>query len=275
MSEQFIIYQFGEPSGSLCVLQNLTLKVTPPMEFNDPFEFTPRMNHEFDAAIISEANIASAEAISGPPPADVEEIRANIGAYPPEVFRNAFAPHFAEFCRKAVREYSQKVTDGFGVICFSHSRQSILMWSHYARKHSGIAIGFDGNHGIFSPLLEVSYRPDRLLFDPTQPVGGQYDESFASELIRSKHEYWSYEEEARVMVRLSDLDPPTVGTGQPLYLMRIPREAIKSITLGMRCSDETEAKVREAVRENGIGAPIERAIPHDHEFKICFVPATA
>lgn len=274
MSDQSIIYQFGEPFGSLCVLKNLTLKVTPPREFNDPFEFTPRMSHEFDSAIISKENIASAAAISGPPPADVEKIRASIRAYPEEIGR-AFAPHFSELCRKTVRDYRQKVTDGFGVICFSHSRQSILMWSHYAAKHTGIVIGFDATHRVFSPLLEVSYRPDRLLFDPTQPVGGQYDEGFARELIRTKHKYWSYEEEARVMVRLSDLDPPTVGHEKQLYLMRIPRAAIKSITLGMRCSDKTEATVREAVKENGISVPIERTIPHDHEFEICFAPATA
>ena len=245
------------------------------MEFNDPFEFTPRMSHEFDSAIISKENIAAAAAISGSPPSDVEEIRASIRAYPPDEFRRAYAPHFAELCRKTVRDYCQKVTDGFGVICFSHSRQSILMWSHYAGKHTGIVIGFDATHAIFSPLLKVSYRPDRVLFDVTQLVGGQYDEAFTRELIRTKHEYWSYEEEARVMVRLSDLDPPTVSAGKQLYLMQIPSEAIKSITLGMRCSDETEAKVRDAVRKNGISAPIERAIPHDHEFKICFAPATA
>ncbi len=149
------------------------------------------------------------------------------------------------------------------------------MWSHYAAKHTGIVIGFDEKHKIFSPLLNVIYSPYRVLFDLTQPVGGQGDEAFTRELVCTKHEYWSYEEEARIMVRLSDLDPPKVADGKQLYLMRIPREAIKSITLGMRCSDETEEAVREAAKANEINVLIERAIPHDHEFEICFVPATA
>lgn len=185
------------------------LKATPPMEFNDPFEFAPRMSREFDFEILSEENIAAATAVSGPPPSNVEEIRAGIRANP-EAIRNAFAPYYAELCQKTVREYCQKITDGFGVICFSHSRRSILMWSHYAGKHTGIVIGFDATLRIFSPLLEVSYRPNRVLFDLMQLAGGEYDEAFADELIRTKHEYWKYEEEARVMVRLSDLDPPTL-----------------------------------------------------------------
>lgn len=30
-----------------------------------------------------------------------------------------------------------------GVICFSSSKNNILLWSHYANGHTGFAVGFD------------------------------------------------------------------------------------------------------------------------------------
>src|SRR5438093_1072440 len=106
------------------------------MDFNDPFEFTPRMNHDFNFDLLSEENIAAAAAVSGPPPANLGHLRASIRDNP-EKIQTAFAPVFAETCRKTIREFCRRVTDGFGVICFSYSRRSILMWSHYAAKHTG------------------------------------------------------------------------------------------------------------------------------------------
>jgi hypothetical protein len=90
-------------------------------------------------------------------------------------------------------------------------------------------------------------------------------------MISTKHANWSYEEETRLIVELSHLDPPTVGAeGKPLYLMQIRPELIKAISLGLRCSDKTEVGVREAVQKNNLAVTVDRALPHDHNFAISF-----
>jgi hypothetical protein len=117
----------------------------------------------------------------------------------------------------------------------------------------------------------VVYSSERVLFDPTQPIGGEYTEAFSRQMISTKHADWSYEEEARLIVKLSHLDPPAVGAdGKPHYLMQIRPELIKTISLGLRCSDETEEGVRKAAQKNNLAVSVDRAVPHDHNFAVSF-----
>src|SRR4051812_33849592 len=117
MSEDSTIYKFGRSLGMLQVLKHLTLKVTPPMEFNDPFECTPRMNQEFSIEILNEANFAAATKILGAPPVDIRGLRKAIRENPGAL--EIFQPKFAEICRKEIRSFCERVTSGYGVVCFS------------------------------------------------------------------------------------------------------------------------------------------------------------
>ena len=90
-------------------------------------------------------------------------------------------------------------------------------------------------------------------------------------MICTKHADWTYEEEARLIVALSHLDPPAMGVdGKPLYLMQIRPELIKTISLGLRCSDKTEERVREAAHKNNLAVAVDKAVPHDHNFAVSF-----
>lgn len=275
MNARSLIYQYCGPDAGLCILNDLKLKVTPPIEFNDPFEFMPRMDHAMDRTtferwLLDPDGIAQATAMCGPPPEGLAQIQERIRTHP-ELIHQLFSRIYPDMCRKRVRENCRDFSTDYGVICFSRVRTSILMWAHYAAKHSGIAIGFDLPNAWSAKLLEVLYSSERVPFDPTQPIGGEHTDEFSRQMISTKHADWGYEEEVRLLVKLSQLDPPSVGAeGKPLYLMKIRPEQIKAISLGLRCSDKTEEAVREAVQINNLAVAVDRAVPHDHNFAVSF-----
>jgi hypothetical protein len=46
---------------------------------------------------------------------------------------------------EALRKDLQDDVDGAGILCFCRVRDDILMWSHYADKHTGLCFEFDGS----------------------------------------------------------------------------------------------------------------------------------
>ncbi len=225
-----------------------------------------------ESLILNPARIAEASAVGGAPPDGLAKIQERIRRHP-ELMHQLSSITYPENCRKRVREICREFSADYGVVCFSRARTSILMWSHYAAKHTGIVIGFELPVEVSTQLLEVDYSPERVLFDPTQPIGEEYTEAFSRQMISTKHADWHYEEETRLLVELSKLDPPTERPdGKRLHLMRFGPKLIKSISLGMRCSDETTAKVLDAVQKNKLAAVVERAAPHDHNFEVRFGP---
>lgn len=90
-----------------------------------------------------------------------------------------------------------------GVTCFSEAFDSILMWSHYGKNHSGICIEYD----LLGMNEELNYSPVPVLYKNTFPSLTRFDlqnpESSVEEiyiksmLIKSKE--WCYEKEWRVL----------------------------------------------------------------------------
>lgn len=86
----------------------------------------------------------------------------------------------------------------FGVSCLSTDPCNILMWSHYANHHRGIAFQFNQARHIqsFRSLQEVEYSnvyPELDYFDRKNIK--QYER-----LLRRKHCGWAYENEWRFLI---------------------------------------------------------------------------
>jgi len=95
---------------------------------------------------------------------------------------------------KGLRQDVQKNVDEAGIACFSKVRDDILMWAHYADKHRGLCLEFDGseNCNFFGEALAVEYEN----FTPV-PLG---EDSMAimKRIILTKSKHWSYEREYRI-----------------------------------------------------------------------------
>jgi hypothetical protein len=90
-----------------------------------------------------------------------------------------------------------------GVLCFSESWRTTLMWAHYADKHTGMCLGFEIEDNPY--LSKIEYVPKRLPcpIDFSQPLGG-VNEAVMSQSLSSKHSGWKYEKEHRLRVRLQE-----------------------------------------------------------------------
>jgi hypothetical protein len=101
--------------------------------------------------------------------------------------------------RQAFRATKQEMAQKFGLLCFSLDWHNPLLWSHYADRHRGLALGFDVDEQILKP---VSYTKNR-------PVLKKIDIEVANELLFTKYVDWNYEREARIYTSLEDRDPET------------------------------------------------------------------
>jgi hypothetical protein len=117
-----------------------------------------------------------------------------------------FLPRFLNSNRETLeglfREWKDKTAKTQGIICFSKRWINPLLWSHYADKHNGIALGFDISENL---LYKVKYRKERLLcrWDGI-PQDKKLGESFMKKLIKTKFSSWEYEEEFRFGCTLSN-----------------------------------------------------------------------
>jgi len=104
-----------------------------------------------------------------------------------------------EHLRQGLRATKQQMAEQYGLLCFSLDWQNPLLWSHYADRHRGLALGFDVNEQI---LKQVSYVKDR-------PILEKINIEIAHRLLFTKYEDWHYEREARIYTTLKDPDPKT------------------------------------------------------------------
>lgn len=98
--------------------------------------------------------------------------------------------------RRGFRNYKREMAQSYGVLCFSLSWHNPLLWSHYAEKHHGIALGFDVSSDV---LKEVAYVKRR-------PALKEINSAVARSLLYTKYFDWKYEQEARVFTRLEERD---------------------------------------------------------------------
>jgi hypothetical protein len=100
--------------------------------------------------------------------------------------------------------FKTNISKKYGILCFSRNWSNPLLWSHYAKKHTGFALGFELPDNA---AIKVEYTEDRPLFPFDKlPQDDKEIESFLNKLIRTKFSSWNYEEEVRFHYFLSELN---------------------------------------------------------------------
>jgi Protein of unknown function (DUF2971) len=122
-----------------------------------------------------------------------------------------------------------------GVFCLSERVDSVLMWSHYANNHTGIAIMFDpliNLKGGLMSLLKVRYqaaRPKISYFDSEDVMG------FA-DALSTKASFWDYEMEWRKIV------PNGAGT-----LAQFDSKIVTGLAFGANCTADARRVVKDVL----------------------------
>ena len=213
------IYKYFDYRG-VDVVRMLQLKVTPPDQFNDLFEFTPVSkgglgNSDF-------AQLTNREAMSefykeqeekGEPPAPnfesfmlLMENKVN-NKHDVDMIEKSLKATMIESCRNLCKEVSQFL----GIICFTPNPKNLLMWSHYANGHKGIVVGFNSDHRFFKESVRirpVDYPPgdERFVWDITLNRGDEGYDAMADTFALTKSHHWKYEGELRALLPLDGLE---------------------------------------------------------------------
>lgn len=128
-----------------------------------------------------------------------------------------------------------------GLICFSGTNDSILMWSHYAKGHTGIVIEF-GQFPLWNKIKKVKYSIKRI---PVRFGFEIVDLNDLSEVFFTKNISWKYEQEFRLEINLSEC-----LKSEKDYSVYIPKTVIKSIYFGIKTTDNDIIKIKNIVNPN-------------------------
>jgi hypothetical protein len=101
-------------------------------------------------------------------------------------------PQVREEFKKSKNEWDKSI----GIVCFSEHWHHPILWSHYAEKHQGMAIGFEVPDN--KEYYRVGYVKSRT------PVPVNLTENDVYQIVFNKFEAWTYESEYRCVCRLSE-----------------------------------------------------------------------
>jgi hypothetical protein len=104
--------------------------------------------------------------------------------------------------RKAVNFQKSKISKKNGLLCFSEDKYNPVQWAHYAENHKGVCLGFEIPEKM---LRKVKYVSERLARDTL-------DQAECNEkLLTTKFSHWSYEQERRLIIELSNYSKDSEG----------------------------------------------------------------
>jgi hypothetical protein len=239
----------GRPSenGALKVLDQLALKVTPPIQFDDPFEFAPivtepnpdqRSERDFSCVIESQECFEMYRK-QFPDCEVIEDYKKRVDAA-----RDEIIPFLKASAQRGNQEFEQNalplLSEHFGIVCFSADPVQPLMWAHYAAAHAGLMIEFSDGCSLFRDLefIEVDYFPKRAPYDPSKP----HDLEQLKTIARRKSTAWAYQKEFRLIVELARTKNVQSSEGHIFHLLPIDPVWIRSVTLGLRTNGQLKVE---------------------------------
>ena len=208
------LFHYTSLEGAKAILASLKLKLTPPNQLNDPFEFVPS-GYDLTAGKIKRSIKCK------------KTIRDNYDRLCQSgIYNKSFKEYklkikserggIIQYTKEALEnrdftELQHKASDIFGIACFSATGKDLLMWSHYAKNykrqcHHGVVIGFSPKDIIScNAFVKVLYADDRIKLPFSTSQEDKNFQDAVMSVLSTKATCWKYEEEWRIIARLSDL----------------------------------------------------------------------
>ena len=139
--------------------------------------------------------------------------------------------------RAGLRGWKRRMAHNYGILCFSRSWDNPVLWSHYADRHRGMALGFDINSDMAKAVT----------YDEKRPSFRRADAASIHTLLYTKHCDWHYEEEVRVYAPLEECD---AATG--LYFSNFNEHIVlREVITGPLCAT-TKHEIEAALRDEHV-----------------------
>ena len=203
------------------ILTDHTLWFDHPINFNDPFDCW----------------------------ANIQEIER--GAFEKFVTDNSLSKYYADICKKGIPSYTMdmlkqdidRALNEIGVCCFSKTKKSILMWSHYCKYHQGICLEFDilEDPSFFTLAKPVNYVNTMPIYDHFKEQNTLFEK-----LIQPKAKEWKYEEEVRVIKTAQEISQNSSQA------FKFKPNALRKVIFGCKALESTITKYKELCLQNGL-----------------------
>ena len=209
------IYRYLDFGGAVPTLRDASLKITSPLDFNDPFE----MKHTTTLVFCEEKAVARYVEL---------QRRGGEALHTLEEYISQQRLNFFVGGTIVNDLVSAGIVASVAAVCFSEDAHLIPLWSYYTGRgqdaHKGAVIEFDTETEFFDALRGalhcVAYEPQRVRLPAYRTdVRFMYTKSTA----------WSHEQEVRLLVPLS-----MSYWSEGLRLVRFPREIVTAIYMGAR-----------------------------------------
>ncbi|MBI1311014.1 DUF2971 domain-containing protein [bacterium] len=274
-------YKYVTPAR-IDVLERLKIRYTQVSALNDPFEALPAIDHVVPnrgvkKLIKRHALIASRQKRRASR-RKAKEVRREIVHRLMVEFDELYGETAAERFQDKIRKVTEATT---GILSLSKVCDNILMWSHYADSHRGMAIEFDSEHAYFDyGTQDVNYSDQRPRMELKS---GRH----SAEILTTKSSDWSYEQEVRRTENLTDNVRRMPGGGSfvaaplnlkddpdAIHLFDLPDNVIVGVILGWKSSKGLLESVREVIQSNSKlqGIQLRRAVPSRFEYRMEIEP---
>lgn len=217
------MFKFMTAETAKVVLENQTLRWSTPRMFNDPFDVQFDLRIEVDKVEVRRLALQKLwDDHYGPAPAPPGNpfghmIQAFRGRFP-ELSREEFEANFGGPIEESIEkglagvprlhEQTREQMRNSKILCLTSSPENILMWTHYAGQHSGVAIRFRDIPGLDSPWKEakpVNYVKEIPLLADNETLSDimsgrqSFDmPNMIHRLVYTKSTAFSYEQELRL-----------------------------------------------------------------------------
>lgn len=233
------LYHYTDIEGIRSILKNGTLRFSAPAKLNDPFEMNMSLLDFSSKVQHMRAYIKSHFLKNG----YSEQLTENIlNGFNPKQLKDTY-----------INMYTQLKNDS-GIFCMSRKNDSVLMWSHYGRKHTGACIGLK-----FLPLY-TSGKTSMFTFNvcyvdeitPMKILGVDIEDWMLSFFywVFTKSKHWEYESEVRAI--LPDLFKLVDSKGNLYYDLAYNYELFAEIYYGAAMPSEIITELEALIINKGI-----------------------
>ncbi|MEN9896865.1 MAG: hypothetical protein RLZZ66_514 [Pseudomonadota bacterium] len=173
--------------------------------------------------------------------------------------------------------FKEMVSGKFGIICFSQSFESPLMWAHYADNHKGVCLKFDVPEDdcldvIYSKsmekFIEEKLKDRSLAFKLAVLCNCGLTFKDLVKILTTKFSEWSYEKETRILIPLNDKEELDDGLQYENFGERLQ---LKQVILGIN-NQINRVKLQDFLERNyQEKVEIYNAEASPNEFKVVIV----
>jgi len=268
-----LLYKYQKAKWGKAVLRKLQLKMTPPNEFNDPFEFTPATRNPIES--LDSHNLAKLNTWLHKKGLGISSIESLRKVLPVLVKNNPRARDFALGLVRADMASLNRASKHFGVLCLAESAADIRMWAHYGDNHRGIVVGLDfdyevsGIDGVLS-FGKVRYRKKRCLLEPTLPGGKAFHNQMVK-ITMTKSRTWRDEREHRMVVRLQDIQGKQSNSKAFSHFLRVRPQTIREVVMGCCISEADNRAIQNLIKAKLPHVRLSKLSRHVTEFEMVHV----